>query len=1148
MAKHYALFSYDIHGERLCTLYDSSYYMDGAIQDISIQKNVNGWKELSFKIPYKFNNGEYNFRINYLKAEHQIYVYEDGVPDVYCIKAESILHDPKKAIGEYKVNHISEELKAKNLYKYFDDNNGIGTCSTLISRALSGTGWSLGTCDTFYETGGSQEKIRSYSCDTKTGAYNMIIGICDLFQARAEFDGYHKTVSIYSVTHTDGFLELNFGDRLDRVSRKADSSNIITRLYVEGEYGDFGYVGIDSASGNTTGLPFILNFDYYKEIGAFHTNHQSIVDNYIVAARNKREQLTTKGRAIDILQHTLTEELGSRGYVFAPIVNGHPSTSDIIYHGSLEDEEKGFHNGDKVAIVGSGGSYLYANPYSTTTTYTGSYAIKFCPELRGRLAVYEDLISTAQDEYNAQTVNLQNYLQNSGYDPVPEPVIVRLEQIYGTTDLTDVIEEDYDTTGLPEQYALSNTREFVARIGKSYNLASSSTNSRNSMMLDVINNVQALDILEKQYAVLLQEQDQIEENFSNDMGPMLRDGYWSDDNYTIGQEDVLYADALVISQKMAYPIVEYKTNTRTLIESLEFPQERYRLAQEVRIYDPDLKINVRAIITEIVEKPEKRMDDRVEMSTDLLNIGGKTFSTMIERVTGLANILSGNKDIYDRASAFTKEKTLPSELLEGTISYLTTKLSSTASNWTTDDNGNIIFTSLDDSSAMMLCGAGFMIASAKKADGSWDWRTFGTGEGFTADAIITGFLSAERIMAGSITVDKVSSSFGESLELSSNESILIAVKNDLDTSASLSVLNDSIVATVTSSTDYTSLVSEVGDLGDDYETLSGVVGDANSGLVKQVNEATAALTPEQFNVRVGQTQVYQTLSGNVTDVANDLNTLDGEVDTLDNTINNPTNGLLVRMNTAEQTITPTAIVNTVTSSTQYQQDFQDLNSELSGEISDVAGDLSTLEGVVGDSTTGLVHLVSVVEQTADKIYWLVEDSATATSSTFTLTSYAAELISDSIDLVANDSVNILITNKNQSAQVQNNANINQHLSSSSSYKDLESKVVNNSLGVSGLRGDVEDINANIDTMYTWFSFSDDGFTVGKEGSLYTTLTDNTGFHILQSGGKISSFAKRRMTVEEVCVGELEATSKRCILREGYRNGLIDGLIIVVEGI
>lgn len=54
--------------------------------------------------------------------------------------------------------------------------------------------------------------------------------------------------------------------------------------------------------------------------------------------------------------------------------------------------------------------------------------------------------------------------------------------------------------------------------------------------------------------------------------------------------------------------------------------------------------------------------------------------------------------------------------------------------------------------ALQLCSLGFRIASGTKADGSYDWRTFGTGAGFVADWITTGTLLANLIKAGRLVV------------------------------------------------------------------------------------------------------------------------------------------------------------------------------------------------------------------------------------------------------------------------------------------------------------------------------------------------------------------------------------------------------------
>lgn len=118
-------------------------------------------------------------------------------------------------------------------------------------------------------------------------------------------------------------------------------------------------------------------------------------------------------------------------------------------------------------------------------------------------------------------------------------------------------------------------------------------------------------------------------------------------------------------------------------------------------------------------------------------------------------------------------------MLEGMIDISKNQILSVGSNWYTDEKGNLVFVALDGRSAMMLTGMGFMIANEKTDEGKWNWRTFGTGDGFTADAIVTGFLSAERILAGSITADHLRSDVGASLDLSSNKSIVSTVREEI---------------------------------------------------------------------------------------------------------------------------------------------------------------------------------------------------------------------------------------------------------------------------------------------------------------------------------------------------------------------------------
>lgn len=56
--------------------------------------------------------------------------------------------------------------------------------------------------------------------------------------------------------------------------------------------------------------------------------------------------------------------------------------------------------------------------------------------------------------------------------------------------------------------------------------------------------------------------------------------------------------------------------------------------------------------------------------------------------------------------------------------------------------------------AINIGSMGFRIADGKNSDGSWKWRTFGTGEGFTADLIRSGTIIADLIKAGVLSDTK----------------------------------------------------------------------------------------------------------------------------------------------------------------------------------------------------------------------------------------------------------------------------------------------------------------------------------------------------------------------------------------------------------
>lgn len=287
--KHITLDIFDYSRKKLCSLFDSTINAKGQAYDISVITEGNGWKEIEFSLPYLISQAR-NFRWNFIKSEYYVRYSKNGKTDWFIIHAPKRLRNAKAITNTVRCSHISAELKTKNLYLTFDDTNGIDTAPNLLDRALKGTGWTRGECDTFFESDGKTEKIRSMKSEGKAGAYKLITTICDLFNAYPDFDGENKRVSLRSMNNRGALRELVVGKNINTLSVEYNSEDIITRLYVEGEYGDFGYVGIDDI--NPTGLNFLLDFGYYKEIGMFTNEHQQALDTYITDMKRSTSEIT----------------------------------------------------------------------------------------------------------------------------------------------------------------------------------------------------------------------------------------------------------------------------------------------------------------------------------------------------------------------------------------------------------------------------------------------------------------------------------------------------------------------------------------------------------------------------------------------------------------------------------------------------------------------------------------------------------------------------------------------------------------------------------------------------------------------------------------------------------------------------------------
>ena len=187
------------------------------------------------------------------------------------------------------------------------------------------------------------------------------------------------------------------------------------------------------------------------------------------------------------------------------------------------------------------------------------------------------------------------------------------------------------------------------------------------------------------------------------------------------------------------PSATFTVNMINLRDTTEY--EDFKILEDVKegdtvhIYVKKLDINFSTRVTKINEDKITRRSNSIELGSVVKNF----FENQADISNRVNNILNSNG-------------TVKAQSLEGTIDSLNTKFKAQRSIAQKQEIRAMLFEDSVEGSqtygAMCLGTMGFMIADKKTPDGSdWDWRTFGTGKGFTADEIVAGVLRAITLMS-----------------------------------------------------------------------------------------------------------------------------------------------------------------------------------------------------------------------------------------------------------------------------------------------------------------------------------------------------------------------------------------------------------------
>ena len=828
MGKHETIAVFDYDRKKLCDLYDSQNDLIGQAYDIVVSTDFNGMHTLEFKIPYILDPKQiseevggarygtavygvsrygavsakqknYNFRWEFLRSDFMIRYTCEKKNIWFIANKPQKSKSGKKIFGSVTCVGSENLLKTRNIYKTFDDENGIGTIDYLIEQVLAGTGWTYDSdhSDTMYENDGHTVKVRSLQSDNKKGAIDLINTLCNLFQARPIYDTDKRTVVIKAIKNRQQVLEGVVGKNLNALTVKHDSSDIATRVYIEGEYGDFGYVGIDDVEvdGEPWGLPFLVNFDYYRELGVFTQSHEEALATYLTDIRAKKAEIRAAGALLTACEDEINNLMGQCKLALYYKSSGY--ITPAYTYGGVTEEQAALNVDDPVVVLKDNGSHEY-------TTWTGNPAqvmdgaygvVKFVTKAAGQIGAAEVQIEAKEKEIVKIKRKINVLVSGDAKIAEYEKEIARLQDemdniftgytVYDNTSAYAVGDNcSHNVSGHGDMYSYLMARAYECLVPIAQPDPTHDWNGNEwqecdfeglfKMMQDVMKPSGLLYDLSQLDAQIMQlniEQDEIEATFIAAMGYMLRDGYWSNNNYTIGQEEFLYADGLDMVKQMSHPVTDYTFDYVRITEDFDVNAEDIEINAIFKLYDPELQVDDKMYIRTVSYGVDDKSLGKITVSNQDISMTGNDLGSLLSRMSQLADLIEQKNAMYERAKALSEDGTLYASRLNGQIEIMKTQILSSVSNWYTDQSGNIVFLSADGNSAMMLSGAGMMLASGKTEAGEWDWRSCLDGRGMTADEIVTGFLSADRIEAGSITASKLSSDVGTSLNLSSNTSI-----------------------------------------------------------------------------------------------------------------------------------------------------------------------------------------------------------------------------------------------------------------------------------------------------------------------------------------------------------------------------------------
>lgn len=191
-------------------------------------------------------------------------------------------------------------------------------------------------------------------------------------------------------------------------------------------------------------------------------------------------------------------------------------------------------------------------------------------------------------------------------------------------------------------------------------------------------------------------------------------------------------DLLVMSE----PNIEYEATVVDL-KSYGMDFEGTSIGDTVRIRDKDLDLSLIGRVMELEVDPDGEEETKIKLGNIRENLDNRLSG--MEKTLARISLKEGALDSLVNHESF----------INLVVQGLNDAFKTSTNYMRFSPEEGMIFTDNPDESkakwAMNLGSLGFRIANKKKPNGEWDFRTFGTGSGFTADLIRTGMLQGGKV-------------------------------------------------------------------------------------------------------------------------------------------------------------------------------------------------------------------------------------------------------------------------------------------------------------------------------------------------------------------------------------------------------------------